>query len=77
MVANDFNVLRQAGMKAIVRMAYTNVVTNANGPYGDAPLSVASAHLDQLSPILKVLVTAILSSATCVPPSVARHAQRA
>jgi hypothetical protein len=53
-VANDFNVLRQAGMKAVVRIGYTNVINNANGPYNDAPLSVASAHIDQLSPIFKV-----------------------
>lgn len=53
-MAQDFDALRQTGMKVILRFAYTKTLTDENGPYGDAPLSVASSHIDQLAPLLKV-----------------------
>jgi len=47
MINNDFNLLRQAGMKAIVRFAYSD---NIGQP--DAPLNIVLNHIDQLKPIL-------------------------
>jgi len=56
----DFAALRRAGMKAIVRFAYTTQVRTAPGsswpplrPYGDAPLPRVLEHLDQLEPLLQ------------------------
>ena len=47
---NDFNTIRNAGLKAVVRFAYSNdpSVTNL-----DAPKSLILTHISQLTPILK------------------------
>ncbi len=45
----DFNTLRAAGLKAIIRFAYTQKSTI---PYGDAPKSRILTHIAQLSPLL-------------------------
>ncbi|MBI3957596.1 MAG: DUF4832 domain-containing protein [Chloroflexi bacterium] len=55
----DFDTLRQAGLKAVVRFAYTNQLHFASGtswppipPYGDADKAQILAHLEQLRPLL-------------------------
>jgi hypothetical protein len=47
----DFNALRAAGLKAVVRFAYAN--HSFLPPYGDADKTRVLAHLDQLRPILQ------------------------
>lgn len=56
----DFVALRQAGLKAVVRFAYTNQLTFAPNsdwppipPYGDASKAQILAHLQQLTPVLQ------------------------
>ena len=46
----DFNAARTAGVKMIVRFAYTQKATT---PYGDADLSRIQGHLTQLQPLLQ------------------------
>jgi hypothetical protein len=48
-VAADFSVIRQAGMKTVLRFAYTD---NATKPYGDASKARVLGHITQLKPIL-------------------------
>ncbi|RZM06532.1 MAG: DUF4874 domain-containing protein, partial [Pedobacter sp.] len=48
LIQNDLNTLRSAGLKAIVRFAYTDDV---NGT--DAPLAIVQQHLDQLKPVFE------------------------
>lgn len=48
MIANDFNTVRQAGMKCILRFAYSD---NIGQP--DAPLNIILNQIDQLKPILQ------------------------
>ena len=45
----DFAAARQAGVKFVVRFAYTNKETP---PYGDAPKSIVLQHIAQLKPVL-------------------------
>ncbi len=45
----DFDKIRKAGFKIIVRFAYTETLTN---PYGDAPPEIVLMHINQLKPIL-------------------------
>ena len=47
----DFDVLRTAGLKAVVRFAYTN--KRMEPPFEDADLDQLLDHLDQLRPILQ------------------------
>ena len=48
-IAADFSVIRQAGMKAVLRFAYT---ANSSKPYGDASKARVLGHIAQLKPIL-------------------------
>jgi len=48
-VAADFSVIRQAGVKAVARFAYT---PNSTKPYGDASKTRVVGHIAQLKPIL-------------------------
>ena len=48
-VTADFSVIRQAGMKTVLRFAYTD---NATKPYGDASKARVLGHIAQLKPIL-------------------------
>ncbi len=60
LVDHDMAQARQAGMKVILRFAYTNTAHQGscgdeNGicpPYGDAPPSVVLRHIEQLKPVL-------------------------
>lgn len=59
-MAADFATLRQAGLKAVVRVAYTNQLTFAPDttwppipPYGDGTKAQILAHIDQLAPIFQ------------------------
>ncbi|MGB5047621.1 MAG: DUF4832 domain-containing protein [Caldilineaceae bacterium] len=59
-MAADFAVLRQAGLKAVVRIAYTNRTHFAPNttwppvpPYGDASKAQMLDHLNQLAPVLQ------------------------
>ena len=47
---NDFEVLRQAGCKAVIRFAYCE---SMDKPYGDAPLDRVLRHIEQLKPLLQ------------------------
>jgi hypothetical protein len=49
-IDNDLTIARKAGVKVIIRIAYT---TKTESPYGDAPLSVVLRHIQQLTPIFK------------------------
>ncbi|MFN8303091.1 MAG: DUF4832 domain-containing protein [Saprospiraceae bacterium] len=56
-MSQDFEAARQAGVKLIVRFAYTED-PDAGGctfcpPYGDAPLSIVLLHIGQLKPLLQ------------------------
>lgn len=46
----DFLEARKAGVKVIVRFAYTSKST---APYGDAPLEIVLQHISQLKPVLR------------------------
>lgn len=48
MIGNDFNFLRQAGMKGIVRFAYSDNIGQS-----DAPLNIVLNHIDQVKPLLQ------------------------
>ena len=57
---NDFDVVRKAGLKMIIRFSYINKV-HSNGcadkegicpPYGDAPKAIVLKHIAQLKPYL-------------------------
>ncbi len=59
-MAADFAAIRQAGMKAIVRFAYTDSIDPPPGkswppvpPYGDADLQRILTHIEQLEPLLR------------------------
>jgi len=46
----DFATVRSAGIKCIVRFAYT---TKSTAPYGDATPQVVQTHINQLTPVLR------------------------
>jgi len=48
----DFDTIRAAGLKAIVRFAYTDQLP-PTPPYGDAPKAQILRHIEQLRPILQ------------------------
>ncbi len=60
-VRKDFETARQAGMKLVLRFAYTEKSHSGNCPdkehicplYGDAPLPVVLNHIRQLKPLLR------------------------
>ena len=60
-VDHDLTVVEQAGLKVILRFAYTNKAKNGDcpdiykicPPYGDAPKSIVLQHIAQLAPLLK------------------------
>lgn len=49
-MTTDFARLREAGLKAVVRFAYTSSMSK---PYGDASASRVLAHIQQLKPVLQ------------------------
>ncbi len=57
----DFDAVREAGLKMILRFAYTNNAKGGNctdeykicPPYGDAPRNVVLNHIKQLKPLLQ------------------------
>jgi hypothetical protein len=59
-VRKDFQTIRLAGLKSIIRFAYTNTVRSGDcpdkykicPPYGDAPKNIVLKHISQLKPIL-------------------------
>ena len=51
MMQDDFDTLRAAGLKAIIRFTYTNEAPGSL-PYGDAPKDRVLAHIDQVKPVL-------------------------
>jgi hypothetical protein len=46
----DFEILRQAGMKLVMRFSYCE---SMNKPYGDAPIDIVLRHIEQVKPILQ------------------------
>lgn len=48
-IVTDLNIIRQSGIKCIIRFAYTS---NSSPPYGDAPKNIVLNHIAQLKPIL-------------------------
>ncbi len=61
LIQQDFNAVRAAGLKMVLRFAYTNKSNEGNcggsygicPPYGDAPRSVVLRHIAQLKPLLQ------------------------
>lgn len=53
-IQTDFNTARNAGVKVIVRFAYTNTTVGwpPTSPYGDATKERILSHIQQLSPLL-------------------------
>ena len=57
----DFDAVRDAGLKMIIRFAYTNTAKDGNcnseykicPPYGDAPVQIVFHHISQLKPLLQ------------------------
>ena len=57
----DFDVVRAAGLKIILRFAYINTTHSGNckdeykicPPYGDAPVDIVRKHVQQLKPLLQ------------------------
>jgi hypothetical protein len=57
----DFDAVREAGLKMILRFAYTNTANTENckgeygicPPYGDAPRHIVLHHIQQLKPLLQ------------------------
>jgi len=57
----DFDAVRAAGLKLVLRFAYTNTATNGDckdeykicPPYGDAPRDIVLKHVEQLKPIFQ------------------------
>jgi len=54
----DFSIMRQAGVKAVIRFTYTEKDTP---PYGDAPIDIVLAHIAQFKPVLHDNVDIILA----------------
>jgi Domain of unknown function (DUF4832)/Domain of unknown function (DUF4874) len=58
---NDFSIIRKAGVKMIIRFAYTNKVHSGDcpdkekicPPYGDVPKAIMLGHIAQLKPVLQ------------------------
>ncbi|MCP9750200.1 DUF4832 domain-containing protein [Ferruginibacter sp. HRS2-29] len=48
LIQNDLNTIRDAGLKAILRFAYTDDMSGT-----DAPLAIVQQHLDQLKPVFE------------------------
>ena len=48
LIQNDLNTIRTAGLKAILRFAYTDDLAGT-----DAPLAIVQQHIDQLKPIFE------------------------
>ncbi len=48
LISNDMQLLRDAGLKCVLRFAYTDSI---NGT--DAPLQIVKQHLDQLKPVIE------------------------
>lgn len=46
----DFEILRQAGMKLVMRFSYCESMTK---PYGDAPIDIVLRHIEQVKPVLQ------------------------
>jgi hypothetical protein len=61
LVDHDLDVIREAGLKVILRFAYINKTHTGDcpdvykicPPYGDAPKSIVLQHIAQLAPLLK------------------------
>ena len=53
----DFETLRKAGMKAVIRFSYTD---KATAPFGDARPEIVLKHIQQLKPILRANSDVIL-----------------
>ena len=52
-IQTNLDTVRQAGLKCILRFAYTDDWNNEEPPFGDATKTQILAHLDQLEPILQ------------------------
>ncbi|MCB0064584.1 MAG: DUF4832 domain-containing protein [Caldilineaceae bacterium] len=52
-LTDNFATVREAGLKCILRFAYTENVNNTIPPFGDATKQQILDHLDQLAPILQ------------------------
>ncbi len=56
---SNFDTVRTAGLKCILRFSYTDIVNGGNGnwppvpPYGDATKAQMLAHIEQLRPVLQ------------------------
>ena len=72
-MAEDFSTARKAGVKLIIRFAYTEDV-NPNGcaswicpPYGDAPKNIVLDHIAQLNQVVNDNIDVILVAKVTLP----------
>ncbi|HMN30692.1 MAG TPA: DUF4874 domain-containing protein, partial [Caldilineaceae bacterium] len=52
-IASNLATVREAGLKCVLRFAYTDDWNNEEPPYGDASKAQILAHIDQLEPLLR------------------------
>ncbi|MEM7111524.1 MAG: DUF4832 domain-containing protein [Chloroflexota bacterium] len=58
-IQSNFDTVRAAGLKCILRFSYTDIVNGGNGswppvpPYGDATKAQMLAHIEQLRPLIQ------------------------
>jgi uncharacterized protein DUF4832/uncharacterized protein DUF4874 len=57
MIRDDFAIMREAGVKCVLRFAYTEKIGDP-----DAPIDIVLGHMDQLAPILKKNADVILTA---------------
>jgi len=59
LIRGDFEVMREAGVKCILRFAYSEAIGEP-----DAPIDMVLSHMDQLAPILSANADVILTAQT-------------
>jgi hypothetical protein len=52
-IQSNLDIVREAGLKCILRFAYTDDLNNEEPPFGDATKTQILAHIDQLEPLLR------------------------
>lgn len=57
MIRSDFDIIRRAGVKCILRFAYSQAIGEP-----DAPIDVVLGHMDQLTPIIRENADVILAA---------------
>jgi hypothetical protein len=58
-IERNLATVREAGLKCVLRFAYTDDWNNEQPPYGDATKTQILAHIDQLEPVLRANIDVI------------------